>query len=272
MGQHAARFLAQRGARLVAASDSRGAIAEPGGLDVDALIAHKRAGRGVAASRASADDGEDLVAVECEIWIPAARPDTLTAANVGRLRAKLVLQGANIPATPAAEEEMHARGILSLPDFVANAGGVICAAVEYHGGTQAQAFAAIEERIRTNDAEMLERARTASPPPTPGRHRDGARPDRGGDAVPAALGEAMISRRGRRTLDEALAGAPGDLGRVRSRSRTMAGHPSPAGGSGAPTATVTGPGRGSHWSAGRMSRVPRMAIGTDRAARSPPRP
>jgi glutamate dehydrogenase/leucine dehydrogenase len=70
-----------------------------------------------------------------------------------------VLQGANIPATEAAEAEMHARGILSLPDFVVNAGGVICAAVEYHGGTQAQALAAIEEKIRANTREVLERAR-----------------------------------------------------------------------------------------------------------------
>jgi glutamate dehydrogenase/leucine dehydrogenase len=160
VGQHAARFLARRGARLVAASDSAGAIADPRGLDVEALIAHKRSGRPVAAFAAGRRmSGADLVAVESEIWIPAARPDTLTADNAGRLRTRLVLQGANIPATEAAEAEMHARGILSLPDFVVNAGGVICAAVEYHGGTQAQALAAIEEKIRANTREVLERAR-----------------------------------------------------------------------------------------------------------------
>jgi glutamate dehydrogenase/leucine dehydrogenase len=160
VGQHAARFLGERGSRLVAVSDSRGATWHPDGLDVDALIAHKRAGLGVAAfPHGRPMKGDDLVAVECEIWIPAARPDTLTADNAGRLRSKLVLQGANIPATDAAEAAMHARGILSLPDFVVNAGGVICAAVEYHGGTQAQAFAAIEEKIRANVRETLERAR-----------------------------------------------------------------------------------------------------------------
>jgi glutamate dehydrogenase/leucine dehydrogenase len=78
---------------------------------------------------------------------------------VGRLQARLVIQGANIPATLAAERWMHAHRVLSLPDFIANAGGVICAAIEYHGGTQAQAFAAIEERIRANTRETLERAR-----------------------------------------------------------------------------------------------------------------
>jgi len=161
VGRHAARFLVQRGARVVAASDSRSATYNSDGLDVDALIAHKRAGREVGAfPSGSPMKSEDVIAVECEIWIPAARPDTLTADNVGRLRAKLVLQGANIPATDAAEDEMHARGILNLPDFVVNAGGVICASVEYHGGTQAQAFAAIEEKIRANTGEVLERSRT----------------------------------------------------------------------------------------------------------------
>jgi glutamate dehydrogenase (NAD(P)+) len=100
-------------------------------------------------------DGNHFVGVECGIWLPAARPDVLTTENVDQMQAKLVLQGANIPATEAAERWMHAHGILSIPDFIANAGGVICAAVEYHDGTQSQAFATIAEKIRANTAEML---------------------------------------------------------------------------------------------------------------------
>ena len=160
VGQHAARFLATRGVRLGAASDSRGAIHDPAGLPVDALVAHKRAGRPLTdfpGGRAIRRDA--LIGIPCEIWIPAARPDTLTAENVGGLQAKLVLQGANIPATEPAERWMHAHRILSVPDFIANAGGVICAAIEYHGGTQAQALAAIEERIGANTRETLDRAR-----------------------------------------------------------------------------------------------------------------
>jgi glutamate dehydrogenase (NAD(P)+) len=161
VGQHAARFLAARGARLVAASDSRGAIHDPAGLPLDALMAHKRAGRPLTDFPGRRTIGrEALVSVPCEIWIPAARPDTLTGENVGALQAKLVIQGANIPATEPAERWMHAHRVLSVPDFIANAGGVICAAIEYHGGTQAQAFAAIEERIRANTRETLEQART----------------------------------------------------------------------------------------------------------------
>jgi glutamate dehydrogenase (NAD(P)+) len=160
VGQHAARLLSRRGARLVAASDSQGGIHDPDGLDVEALIAHKRAGRALGEFVGGRPiGGADLVAVPCDIWIPAARPDTLTIDNVPRLQAKLVLQGANIPATDEAERWMHSHGIVNVPDVIANAGGVICAAVEYQGGTQAQALSAIEERVRANTRETLDRAR-----------------------------------------------------------------------------------------------------------------
>jgi glutamate dehydrogenase (NAD(P)+) len=106
-----------------------------------------------------------VIDVECEIWIPAARPDVIRADNVDRLRTELVLQGANIPVTPEAEARLHARGILTVPDFIANAGGVICAAVEYRGGTRTAAFEMIAERIRANTDQVLEQARCAKLPP-----------------------------------------------------------------------------------------------------------
>lgn len=159
VGQHAARFLAAKGAVLVAASDSHGAIADPGGLDVAALIALKRSGKPVTAHRSSRTIGrDDIVGVGCDIWIPAARPDVLSADNVGRLDTKLVLQGANIPATSEAEQSMHERGILTIPDFIANAGGVICASVEYHGGSETSALATIADKISTNTREVLKAA------------------------------------------------------------------------------------------------------------------
>lgn len=157
VGQHGARFLAQRGVKLVAASDSRGAVVYPDGLDIEALIAHKQAGSPVHTFPGGQSiESDALVGVDCDIWVPAARPDVLTEDNVSQLKAKLILQGANIPATAAAEQWMHAHGILNIPDFIANAGGVICASVEYHGGTQSQATETIEEKIRTNTSEMLE--------------------------------------------------------------------------------------------------------------------
>jgi len=79
--------------------------------------------------------------------------------NVHRLRTKLVAQGANIPFTPGAEQYLHQRGVLCLPDFIANAGGVICAAMEYHGASQTQAFETIEEKISANTLQVLEESR-----------------------------------------------------------------------------------------------------------------
>lgn len=156
VGQHASRFLQQRGCTLVAASDSRGGIYDPQGLDIEALIQHKQMGKSVHEFAVGQPiDGPALLGVDCDIWIPAARPDVLTEQNVPQLKAKLVLQGANIPATEAAEAWMHGHGILNIPDFIANAGGVICAAVEYGGGTQRQAMDTIEERIHANTTELM---------------------------------------------------------------------------------------------------------------------
>jgi glutamate dehydrogenase (NAD(P)+) len=160
VGLHAARFLAERGALIVAVSDSKGATANPDGLEVAKLIEHKRSGKSLPdypSGRPLA--GEDLIGVECDVWLPAARPDAIREDNVGRLQARLVVSGANIPATAAAEKILQERGILNVPDFIANAGGVICASVEYHGGGQAQAFAAIEEKIRENTTAVLDSAR-----------------------------------------------------------------------------------------------------------------
>ncbi len=160
VGRHAARFLAAKGARIVAVADSRGGLFNGDGLPVDALIAHKAAGRAVGSfAGGQAIDNEELIGLDCEIWIPAARPDVLDGSNCEQLKAKLVLSGANIPATAEAESKLHERGVIVVPDFIANAGGVICASVEYHGGTEVQALAAIEEKVATNTRAVLERAR-----------------------------------------------------------------------------------------------------------------
>jgi glutamate dehydrogenase/leucine dehydrogenase len=157
VGKHAARFLGEKGAILVAACDSRGTIYNPKGIDVERLIALKNSGKSVVdypQGTKLAPDG--VIDVECDIWIPAARPDVIRKDNVNRLKTKLVPQGANIPFTPEAERILHEKGTLIIPDFIANAGGVICASVEYHGGTEAQAFQTIEEKIRVNTAMVLE--------------------------------------------------------------------------------------------------------------------
>ena len=159
VGKHAARFLAEKGAILVGASDSLGTIADENGLDIAALVALKNEGRPLKDYPRGRKLGRDeVVDLACDIWIPAARPDVVHEGNVGRLRTRIVAQGANIPCTAKAEEALAAKGILVIPDFIANAGGVICAAMEWQRATEAAAFAAIDEKIRLNTRAVLAEA------------------------------------------------------------------------------------------------------------------
>jgi glutamate dehydrogenase (NAD(P)+) len=160
VGKHAARFLAEKGALLVAASDSRGTVTDAGGIDIGALSAWKEQGRAISGYPGGEKAAPDaIIDVPCDIWIPAARPDVIRKENVSRLKTRLMPQGANIPCTAEAEKALHERGILVIPDFIANAGGVICASIEYRGGTQKAAFDYIDERIRANTQHVIEESR-----------------------------------------------------------------------------------------------------------------
>jgi glutamate dehydrogenase/leucine dehydrogenase len=83
----------------------------------------------------------------------------VTADNAEKISARVVLEGANIPVTPEAEMLLAGRGVLCIPDVVANAGGVICAAAEHRGAGHTEAFADIEEKVRGTMAELLDRIR-----------------------------------------------------------------------------------------------------------------
>lgn len=156
VGKNAARFLTESGAVLVAVADSVGTMYNPEGLDVDELISLKEAGGSVVDYPEGEKLGRDAVIdVDCDIWIPAARPDVLNEDNVHRLKAKLVVEGANIPITYGAEKYLHENGVICVPDFIANAGGVICAAMEYEGASECAAFQSIEEKVRTNTRQVL---------------------------------------------------------------------------------------------------------------------
>lgn len=161
VGKPVARFLSERGSILIATSDSKGTIYNPKGLKVEELIRIKE----TTGSVVNYKDGEvlkttDILTVSTDIFIPAARPDVITEANADVLDAKLVLEGANIPITENAEKTLHDRGILVIPDFVANAGGVITASVEYHGGTETLAFERIKSTIARNTKEILDKVRS----------------------------------------------------------------------------------------------------------------
>ncbi len=160
VGQHAARFLAERGAKLTIATDLDGTVYDPDGIDVEELIQLKqKTGRVTDYARGEKLGRDGFIDLECDVFVPAARPDVIDHTNAHRLKCKAVIQGANIPCTAQAERILHDRGIVSVPDFVANAGGVICAAVEYHGGTQKNAFEQIEEKVRENTRAVLQAAK-----------------------------------------------------------------------------------------------------------------
>lgn len=166
VGMAAARFLAERGASIIGVSDSQGAIVDTSGINVEQLETFKRRGNTVVDFPGmAAISNEELVRLECEILVPAARPDVITGANAADVRARVIVQGANIPATAEAETILHQRGVLSIPDFIANAGGVICGAVEYAGGSADHAFAMIEDKIRTNTRQVLQSAVAAGVQP-----------------------------------------------------------------------------------------------------------
>jgi len=160
VGQHAARFLVGKGARLVAVSDLDGTLFDAAGIDVDGLSQLKRrTGKVTSLPRGEKLARDALFGIPCDILIPAARPDCIHSDNARDIKAKLVLQGANIPATDEAERILYERGIINVPDFIANAGGVICAAVEYRGESETFAFESIAEKIPQNTREVLARSR-----------------------------------------------------------------------------------------------------------------
>ncbi|MDA8085962.1 MAG: Glu/Leu/Phe/Val dehydrogenase [Nitrospiraceae bacterium] len=161
VGKAAARFMLEKGAVLVAAADLGGAICHPDGLDPAELLKVKeKTGSivGYECPGTSCMKPEDIFSVPCDILIPAATADVINRDNVYGIKARLVLQGANLPVTREAEEVLAKRGILSVPDFIANAGGVIMAAMEYAGKSRQEAFDAIREKIRSNTGLIIGKA------------------------------------------------------------------------------------------------------------------
>lgn len=159
VGRAAAQFLDAKGALIVGISDSQGTVYDPGGLDIRELFSVKDSrGSVVHYPKGKVLGPEALFSLDCDILIPAATPDVIHAENVGSVKAKVILQGANIPVTREAERVLHERGVLSVPDFIANAGGVIMAAMEYAKKIEKEAFDAISSRIRSNTKLVLEKA------------------------------------------------------------------------------------------------------------------
>jgi glutamate dehydrogenase/leucine dehydrogenase len=165
VGRPAADFLLRQGMRLIAVSDSAGAIHDPAGLPLDKLLQCKARGQSVVElPGAKVIATEELLALPCDLLVPAARPDVIHQGNVAQVRARVIIEGANIPVTEEAETQLHQRGVLVIPDIVANAGGVICAAVEYAGGSEREAVRRIGATLRHNTKLLLERIQSGLQP------------------------------------------------------------------------------------------------------------
>ncbi len=133
VGYHAAKALADRGAVVVGAGALEGAVYDPDGLDVDALLEHGRSAGTLRGFRNARDlrDPAQLLELPCDILVPAAREDVITPDNAPRVQARLIAEGANGPITPAAERILLDAGKLVLPDLYANAGGVAVSYFEW---------------------------------------------------------------------------------------------------------------------------------------------
>ena len=158
-GSIAARLMDAQGFTIVAVSDSSGAIHSADGLDIDRLIAHKKATGSVTGfPGAGAIAASDVLEVRCDLLVPAALENQLTSLNAGRIQARLILEAANGPITPDADILLEQRGITVVPDVLANAGGVT---VSYFEWVQdLQSFFWDEDEINVRLEKVMHRAFT----------------------------------------------------------------------------------------------------------------
>jgi glutamate dehydrogenase (NAD(P)+) len=133
VGSFAARFFQEGGAVLVGLAEYEGAIANPDGLDLDAVMAHRRE-RGTLLGAPGAKDlprREDALELDCDVLVPAALERVITAENAPRIKARIVVEGANGPTTLEADEILARRGVMVVPDAYVNAGGVTVSYFEW---------------------------------------------------------------------------------------------------------------------------------------------
>jgi glutamate dehydrogenase (NAD(P)+) len=131
-GSVAAHYLAQAGAKVLAVSDSQGAVYSDKGLDVAKLRRHKaKTGTVRAFGEGEEIPAKDVLELECDFLVPAALEGQITAANAPRVKAKVIAEAANGPTTPEADAILQKNGVIVLPDILANAGGVVVSYFEW---------------------------------------------------------------------------------------------------------------------------------------------
>ncbi|MBI2547894.1 Glu/Leu/Phe/Val dehydrogenase [Candidatus Woesearchaeota archaeon] len=160
VGWFAAKFLTDIGATLVAVSDSKGVVYDPQGLDFEELDRVKKKTGSVVnyAHKKQTKESSFILTIPADILITAAVPNLISSGDVDALPFPLIVEGSNIPMTYDVEELCMRKGILVVPDIIANAGGVISSYVETIGGTEQQMFQLVEEKIIANVDLTLTRA------------------------------------------------------------------------------------------------------------------
>ncbi len=157
VGSHAARLIHEDGGIIVAVSDVNGGVKNPKGLDVPALFDHARKTGSVKGFAGGNPCGnEELLTSECDVLIPAALGSVLTKSVAAEVRAKIVLEGANAPCTPEADEVFEKRGVLVVPDILANAGGVTVSYFEWVQNLQHVTWD--EDRVTTELEKLMREA------------------------------------------------------------------------------------------------------------------
>ncbi len=157
VGSWATRFFAEAGAKVVAVGDVSGGVYNREGLDIRALLDYARTNGSVAGfAGAEKISTEDVLTCDCDVLVPAALQCVLTGRNAEKVRAKVVIEGANLPTTPEADEILHRKGVVILPDILTNAGGVTVSYFEWAQNLQ-QTFWD-EDRVNQEMHKILTRA------------------------------------------------------------------------------------------------------------------
>jgi len=162
VGSNAARLIAEQGAKIVAVADHGGGVSNPQGLDIPALIQYVAGNKGRTVKGypdADAFDGSEIVTWDADVFVPAALEDVITKENAGDVRAKIIVEGANGPTTPEADEILHRNGVLVIPDILANAGGVTVSYFEW--AQNIQQFRWELDRVTEELSKKMRRAYTA---------------------------------------------------------------------------------------------------------------
>jgi len=156
-GYYFAQFVHEAGYKVVGVSDSKGGIYQSEGLDPDAVMAHKTQTGSVAHFPDAQDvTNEELLIQECELLVPAALEQVITQKNAGELKAKAVLELANGPTTPEADQILHDKKVIVIPDILANAGGVTVSYFEWQQNLSGDKWS--EEEVFTKLEPMMKDA------------------------------------------------------------------------------------------------------------------